>query len=196
MATIYKTREEARTANPQSVIVSTQLRNPVRYPSIAVNAEVFSNLATIPETYRELLRACLMSAAESVLKTAIKHELTSVDDNLLSEVNLIAEASASASARLSKDEFIAQFKASALGLKMAIVARSSPAMAQRLQSWIEACHSPRACKLGEAELQQLLTVLTKPEYSADTESAWFTQVIGTIETVQARRSGVTIDSAF
>ena len=187
---IFTSREEAAKANTQNnnVIVSTQLRNPVRYPSILLSAETFLGVNQVPEQYKEVLRACLISAAEGVLKTAIKDNQTTISAELLTETALLSDATQRASASLTKEEYAAAMRTSAIGQRIAAVAKTHPATAQKWFNLLLACFSPRACNLSEADLVMVIERLSKAEYASDADSAWYAQALRTIETVQTKRA--------
>lgn len=190
MAYIYTSREEAAKQNTANnmVIVSTQLRNPVRYPSILLGSEVFIGLTQAPEQYREVLRACLISAAEGVLKNAVKDGRSTIEDDLLTETALLADAVQTASANLTKAEYEQAMRASAIGQRINAVAKTHPSTAVKWFGLLMGCFSPRACNLSEADLVMVLERLAKPEYSTDADTAWYAQALRTIETVQTKRA--------
>lgn len=190
MAYIYQSREDAQKQNGLNgfVVVSTQLRNPVRYPSILLDSNVFIGIQNAPEQYREVLRACLISAAESVLKQAVKNDATSVADDLLTENALLSDAVQTASASLTRAEYETAMRASAIGQRIAAVSKTHPATAAKWFGLLMGCFSPRACNLSEADLVMVLERLAKPEYSSDTDAPWYAQALRTIETVQTKRA--------
>lgn len=203
MAFIYKSREEASKAAQadlgNSVIVTIQQRNPVRYPSILVPATPWHAVDECPMQYREIVRGALHSGAESILATHLKDNPNStvIDDSLIDSDAILAAASGiSAGASLSKTEFIAAFNQSILGIRMGQVAKTKPALAKRLQDHVSQLHSAKACKLGDSELVELLTILTKPDYAGDSESQWYLQALRTIETVQGKRTSTAITEVF
>lgn len=198
MAYIYISREEAQKQfQANSVLISAQLRNPVRYPSIWVSSEIFSNLAHVPEQYRELLRAILTERIEALIRDSVKDGLSKVEDNAITESSLLSAATAKASTKLSKEEYLAQFWLSALGLRVKAMARTNPAMAKQMEDSISACASPRAASsLSETRTAQLLTVLAKPDYATDSDAQWYLQALASIEAAAAKRNGSDLDSVF
>lgn len=198
MSMIFTSREDAqKNIAANSVLISAQLRNPVRYPSVWIPANVFSNLANAPEQYRELLRAILTERIEAIIRDAVRDNKTSIDSTSITEENLLASAAAKASTKLSKEEYMAQFWLSALGLRVRAMARTNPAMAKQMEDSIASCASPRAASsLSETRTAQLLTVLSKPDYATDSDSQWYLQALASIETAAAKRSGSDLDSVF
>lgn len=198
MAYIYLDRESAQKQfQTNSVLISAQLRNPARYPSIWVDSQVFSNLAHVPEQYRELLRAILTERIEALIRDAVRDGKSSLDSEAITESSLLQSATAKASTKLSKEDYMAQFWLSALGLRVKAMARTNPAMAKQMEDSIASCASPRAAtSLSETRTAQLLTVLAKPDYAADSDAQWYLQALASIESAAAKRNGSDLDSVF
>lgn len=201
---IYASRELAvrmNKANLESgsgVIITAAQRNPARYPSTVISAEPFAALSAIAhEGMREALRGLLLSTAQSILAQAVKDGASAIGAQLFSLDNLLATASETAGGRLSKDSYAKEFEASALGRRMQEVAKSKPATAKQLRDWVIACATPRgAAKLSDSNLAQLLTVLGKPEYEADAQSAWREQCLQSIERAQSAQQGADLGDVF
>lgn len=198
MAYIYLSREDAqKQTQANSVLISAQLRNPVRYPSVWVSSEIYSNLAHVPDQYRELLRAILTERIEAVIRDAVKEGKSSIDSSLLTEEHLLSEATAKASTRLSKEEFMAQFWASALGKVVAADKRTRPAIAAKMEAAISSLHSVKAAGgVSEAQTAQVLTVLSKPQFSVDSEAQWYLQALASIEGAAAKRASADLGDAY
>ena len=196
--TIFSSREAAtKTRSDSQVTVSIQLRNPVRYPAINIDNGIFAELASVPEQFREIVRSAILSQCEAVLKQAISDNLTEISEASFTLDKLLSDATSTISGKLTKDELLASFMASSVGVKAKEVAKTNPSAAKNLIDWVSQCHSAKACKLPDSAITQLLNVLTKEEYALNAETdQWYAQVLATIETVNKQRTSTTVESAF
>lgn len=196
--TIYRDKELAVKARvSDEITISVQLRNPVRYPAVNISSQPWSNLAVIgSEQYRAILGAALRSAAESQLREAIKDGLKELESSSVSEQALLDVALAVSSGTLTKEQYAASFQTSALAKRISEVAKTAPATAKTMLSWVTGCFSPRSCNLSDSDMIKLLTILDKPEYAADRGSEWQEQLLQTVQRVQDKRANNSVEDAF
>lgn len=201
MAKIYQSKELAQKATEnnlaQSVLISAQLRKPTRYPTVLVPSNVFSNLTNLPEQYREVLRSLLVANIEQLIRESLTEGLENVSDDKLTESSLLSSVVTRSGGKLSKEQFMTEFYASVLGKMVTVDKIKRPSIAAKMIATVSSLFSAKAAAtLGSAQIEQILTVLNKPQFSVDSSQTWYTQALASIEEALNKSVDSTIEEAY